>query len=415
MSARVIVTDAEERAVLGACRGLASAGFRVSAVASHRAAATHWSRSCSERLLSPDPRDSVRAFVARLEQLLDEGDYAALIPGSDASLLAISEHRDRLEQSTLLGLPPREAVRKSMDKLLLHRVAASAGLPPPPSRSCAGHSEGAVAAAELGYPIVVKPASSFSRAGEGLCQQRVTLVENEAALPSALQTYASPFIVQQFEHARFLSCSGVIADGRLLALTTSRVPRLWPPIAGMHTFSETVAVPAGLAARVRALLGELGWQGIFQLQMLERADGGFSVIDLNPRVFASITLDHRAGANLAAIWCEWLLGGRPIPVTASPGFRYRWEEGELCHLVWQLRRGHLRAAASVLLPHRRVVRAWFRVTDPAPLLARALQLAKKRVKNTLRRDAPLVERERLLQPPPTSPALTEPGRATQGR
>jgi len=330
-------------------------------------------------------------------------------------LLAISEHRDRLEQSARLGLPPREAVRKSTDKLQLHRVAAFVGLPSPPSRSCAGHFEAAVMAAELGYPVVVKPASSFSRAREGLRQQRVTLVENEAALAGALRPYASPFILQRFEHAGFLSCTGVIADGRLLALTTSRVPRLWPPIAGMHAFSETVAVPAGLAARVRALLCELGWQGIFQLQMLERAGGGFSVIDLNPRVFASITLDHRAGANLAAIWCDWLLGGRPIPVTASPGFRYRWEEGELCHFVWQLRRGRLRAAASVLLPHRRVVHAWFRVTDPGPLLARALQLALKRLQQTLRRDPRPGEKEQLLQPPPTVPALTEPGRAGQGQ
>ena len=74
----------------------------------------------------------------------------------------------------------------------------------------------------------------------------------------------------------------------------------------MHTFSETVAPPAGIPSRVRALLGELGWQGIFQLQMLERPDGGFAVIDLNARLFASIALDNRAGANLAAIWCEWL-------------------------------------------------------------------------------------------------------------
>jgi predicted ATP-grasp superfamily ATP-dependent carboligase len=242
----------------------------------------------------------------------------------------------------------------------------------------------------------------------------VTLVENEAALPGALRPYASPFIVQRFEHARFLSCSGVIADGRLLALTTSSVPRLWPPIAGMHAFAETVAVPAGLAARVRALLCELGWQGIFQVQMLERAGGGFSVIDLNPRVFASMTLDHRAGANLAAIWCEWLLGGRPIPVTASPGFRYRWEEGDLCHLVWQLRRGRLRAAASVLRPHQRVAHAWFRATDPGPLLARALELAVKRFTPGPRRDAPLVEREQFLQPPP-APTLSEPGRAAQGQ
>ena len=396
MTARVIVTDGEERAALAACRGLSAAGYRVSAVARHRPAATHWSRSCKERFLLPDPRESVHEFVAGLEQLLLQGDYAALIPGSDASLLAISENRDRLGKLTHLGLPPREAVRRSVDKLLLHRLAAAAGLPPPPSRSCAGHPEGHAAAAELGYPVVVKPERSFSRAGDRLRQQGVTLVENEAALPGALRAYASPFIVQRFEHGRFLSCTGVVAGGRLLALTASSVPRLWPPIAGMHTFSETVEVPPGLADRVRSLLGKVGWQGIFQFQMLERPDGGFAVIDLNARVFASMALDHHAGANLAAIWCDWLLGRRPVPVTASPGFRYRWEEGEACHLVWQLRRGRVRAAAAVLLPHRRVVHAWFRVTDPGPLLARAVQLGLKPLRNKLRRDAPPAERKQLV-------------------
>jgi predicted ATP-grasp superfamily ATP-dependent carboligase len=403
MSARVIVTDGEERAALAACRGLAAAGYRVSAVARHRPAATHWSRACSERILLPDPRASVQAFVGGLEELLDRGDYAALIPGSDASLLAISDHRERLGHSTRLGLPPREAVRRSVDKLLLHRLAAAAGLPPPPSRSCFDESEAAAAAAELGYPVIVKPASSFTRSGEGLRQQSVTVVEDEVALRGALRTYASPFILQRFEHAGFLSFNGVVADGRLLALTTSRVSRVWPPIAGMHTFSETVAVPAGLAARVCALLGEVGWEGIFQLQMLEQADGGFSVIDLNPRVFASITLDHRAGANLAAIWCEWLLGGRPVPVTASPGFRYRWEEGELCHLAWQLRHGHPREAAAVLLPHRRVVHAWFRLADPGPLLARALQLGVNGFNKRPRRGAPPADRKPLLASTPAEP------------
>jgi len=56
MSAPIVITDAEERAVLGACRGLASAGYRVSAVARYRPVATHWSRSCAERVLLPDPR-----------------------------------------------------------------------------------------------------------------------------------------------------------------------------------------------------------------------------------------------------------------------------------------------------------------------------------------------------------------------
>jgi predicted ATP-grasp superfamily ATP-dependent carboligase len=375
VSGSVVVTDAEERAVLGACRGLTSAGYRVCAVARLRPAATHWSRACAERVTLPDPRSNVVRFVERLEELLRGRRYDVLIPGSDASLVVVSEHRERLEPWTLLGLPSREAVRRSVDKLALLEAAAGAGLASPASRGCACLEDAREAAAELGYPVVVKPAQSFTAVNGGLRQQGVVVAADDAALVAAVPAFAAPFVVQRFEQAQFVSCTGVVAEGRLLALTTSRVARLWPPGAGMHAFAETVAAPRGLADRLRVLLGALGWQGIFQVQMLELRDGRLAVIDVNPRVFASIALDADAGANPAAVWCDWLLGRDPAPVTASPARRYRWEEGDLCNLAWQLRHRRIRAAARVLIPHRRVTHAWFRTTDPGPLVARSLNLA----------------------------------------
>jgi predicted ATP-grasp superfamily ATP-dependent carboligase len=375
VSGSVVVTDAEERAALGACRGLTAAGYRVCAVARLRPAATHWSRACAERVTLPDPRANVTGFAEGLEELLQRGHYDALIPGSDASLMAVSEHRERLDPWTRLGLPSREAVRQSVDKVALLQAAADAGLAAPASRCCTSLEEAQEAAVELGFPVVVKPGQSFTAVNGGLRQQSVVVVADAAALAAAVPAFATPFVVQHFERAQFVSCTGVVADGRLLALTTSRVTRLWPPAAGMHSFAETVAAPRGLAERLRTVLGSLGWQGIFQLQMLELPDGRLAVIDLNPRVFASIALDVDAGANLAAVWCDWLLGRDPAPVTARPARRYRWEEGDLCNFAWQLRHRRLRAAAGVLLPHRRVTHAWFRATDPGPLLARGLNLA----------------------------------------
>jgi predicted ATP-grasp superfamily ATP-dependent carboligase len=374
---RVVVTDAEERAALGACRGLTDAGYQVCAVSRLRPAATHWSRACAERIRLPDPRESVQEFVDRLGALLRGGRYDALIPGSDASLIAISEHRDGLEPSTRLGLPSREAVRRSVDKLVLLEAATAAGLAPPASLQCTDLGEADDAAAALGFPVVLKPVQSFVPVNGGLRQRSVAVAADAAELASAVPDFPAPFIVQRFEHAQFVSCTGVVADGRLLALTTSRVLRLWPAVAGMHAYSETVAPPPGLTERVRELLTSLGWQGIFQLQLLELPDR-LAVIDLNPRVFASILLDADAGANPAAVWCDWLLGRDPAPVTARLARRYRWEEGELCHFAWQLRHRRLRAAARVLRPHRRVTHSWFRASDPWPLFARGVNLVAAR-------------------------------------
>ena len=122
-------------------------------------------------------------------------------------------------------------------------------------------------------------------------------------------------------------------------------------------------------------MAELGWQGIFELELMRRPDGSFASLDLNPRPYGSIALAIRAGADLPAIWAAWLLGERPPYAVARPGVRYRWEDAEIRRVVWELRRGHLAEAAHVALPRRRVVHPHFQWNDPGPLLARGAYFA----------------------------------------
>jgi hypothetical protein len=68
-------------------------------------------------------------------------------------------------------------------------------------------------------------------------------------------------------------------------------------------------------------------------------------------------------------------GRDPQPVRGRPGVRYRWEDGDLKHLLWQLRRARFGAAAAVLVPRRRVAHAYFELRDPLPLGAALAQLA----------------------------------------
>ena len=205
------------------------------------------------------------------------------------------------------------------------------------------------------------------------------ILRDEAALAEALPGFPLPATVQRFEEgAAPVSVGGVIASGRLLGSAVSRYRRLWPPEAGSVAFSETIAPPPGLLDRTEAVVGSLGWEGIFELELLATNDG-FSVLDLNPRPYGSLALAVKAGANLPAIWCDWLLGREPVPVIAEPGARYRWEDADVGHFFWQLRRHHWRAAGRVLVPHRRVTHALFRLSDPAPLAARAALIAKRRL------------------------------------
>ena len=130
---------------------------------------------------------------------------------------------------------------------------------------------------------------------------------------------------------------------------------------------------------LETLWAELGWEGLFELELIERGDASWYAIDLNPRPYGSLALAIGAGANLPAIWCEHLLGSSPQAVTASPGVFYRWMDADLRHGLWQLRNGNgtRSRAGGVLSTHRGVVHPYFRGADPGPGVARLVEVGRR--------------------------------------
>src|SRR4029450_7056883 len=153
----------------------------------------------------------------------------------------------------------------------------------------------------------------------------------EAGAPAA--ALGLPVIVQRYEtNVQRLSCGGVFAHDELLGLAVARFMRTWPPGAGAASFAGTVERPAGLVESAVTLLRAVGWEGIFELEVLAFPDGHLAAMDLNPRLFGWLALSISAGADLPAVWCEVLRGGRPRHAVARAGYRYRWEDAELSNL-----------------------------------------------------------------------------------
>jgi predicted ATP-grasp superfamily ATP-dependent carboligase len=374
---RVLVTDAEERGSLAAIRGLGQAGYDIVAVASKRPASGHWSRRCSTRYFVPNPWSNAEGFVDELTRIAEREELATVLTSGDGALIAISEQRERLEGLIRLGLPSKDVVRRSTDKVVLLEAAAEAGIASPESAVCLSETEARSVAAELDYPLVIKPSRSITKDGTARGGTTGALVTSEVELQACLSKLEYPVVVQRYEKRPLFSCSGVFVDKRFLAFTAARVLRIWPPLVGSFTYMETVSPPRGLVEQIAHLLGLIGWQGIFQVDLIELGRGRFSAFDLNPRVYASLALDLRAGANLPAIWCDWLLSGAGSARSTEPGIRFRCEDGEVLSFARALRRGWLREAARIARPRRRTVHAYFRVDDPLPLFARGLQLVRK--------------------------------------
>jgi predicted ATP-grasp superfamily ATP-dependent carboligase len=374
---RVLITDGEGRAPLAACRALRAAGYVVDAVARSRPAATQWSRSCARSLRAPDPTADTAGFAQALTELTSGGEYDVLIPGSDAALLVISEHRDRI--SCLTGLPEHAAVLRSLNKSSLAEAASEAGAAGPSSALCESPEEAVAAAARLDYPVVVKTPMAVSPNSTGLLQGTSRLARGEAELQAILADFGTRVLVQDRIPGPVYSLAGVRAGGEFLALTCSRYERTWPPEAGNASASQSIAVPDELRRLAGATIDAIGWQGLFEIELVREATGAFVPIDFNPRVYGSLELSNRAGAPLAPIWCDWLLRRPYSRREGQEGCRYRWEDTELRNLVLALRAGRLREAWRIVRPRSGTAHAHFRVSDPAPLLARTVLILRRRL------------------------------------
>jgi predicted ATP-grasp superfamily ATP-dependent carboligase/CelD/BcsL family acetyltransferase involved in cellulose biosynthesis len=370
---RVIVTDAQERAVLAAIRCLHDQGFDVTALAKPGTAPGLWSRMPVGRHEAPDPRVSVEGFISSVEAIAREREYDALLPGTDDALLVLSQNRGRLQPHLELGLPEHRFVDRALDKMCLITESAEVGLDAPEARLCATVAEARAAAAGLGYPVIVKPLHTVLSSDGATTRLASRLAWTPGTLAEAAVATGT-CIVQRRLRGSVISFGGVMSAEGLLAAAVSRYLRTWPPDAGNVSFSETIVPPAGLCERVEALVERIGWTGMFELELIDD-DGRMSAIDFNPRPYGSLALAVGAGAPLPAVWCDWLLHRGRNVASARAGVRYRWEDADFRHLAFQVRRRDARAALAVATPHRHVAHAYFQLRDPGPAVARGIELA----------------------------------------
>jgi predicted ATP-grasp superfamily ATP-dependent carboligase len=370
----VLVVDAGERSAVAACECLARGGYRVGTASSVAGRVpAQWSRFSSARHTLPNPRADGRVFAERVAEIAAAGGYATALACSEGSLWALSGNRDACEavDGFDLGLPPAPVVERCTDKLALTEAAGPAGLAAPETVVCTTVEEATAAAARIGFPAVLKPLRTvFSRDGETL-HRASSLVADHAALAAELPQAGMPCLIQRRESGPMISVGGVVADGRVLAATVSRYLRTWPPEGGPVSFSRSVAADPALLDSVARLAAAIGWSGIFELELIELADGRPAVLDFNPRIYGSLALAVRAGTPLPAIWCDWLLRGAVAESRGRPGVYYRWEDADLRNALRLLRARQPLRAISVLRPRSPTAHAYFRWRDPLPALARA--------------------------------------------
>lgn len=355
------------RNIVGAARALGLAGWQVGigspvpGLAARSRWTIRWHRI-------PSPAKDIDRFAAAIDRAAVRYGYEVVFPGGDAEVLALSAVRDRIRCQ--IPLPPLDVAERALDKLAVAPYAAAVGLAMPKTRPVTSE-----ALAEVDWPVMVK-ARLHWRPGARQAPDRLNVLrahDRQAVEQRAREIDAAggEAILQDIVNGRHTAYVALLDENHdVVAAHQQDGYGTWPEVDGVWTRAETVPLDPDLHERCAALLRDLRWVGLMQVQFLVTDDGARELIDLNGRFYASIGLAVRAGVNLPALWGSLAIGAKPATVgKARPGVRYQWLEGDLLRAVKERRGGLAADVLDCLRFGRGAVPSLWRSDDPMPGVA----------------------------------------------
>jgi len=324
---RVIVADGGPPAALAVARSLVRAGCVVEATRAgpgDRAPRSHGVRSFP----APSPTTDAPGFVEAILRAVREGPRPAIIPTTDAAVLALLERRAEIEAASDLLLPPPAALARALDKEETLRAAKAAGVPVP--ETFVATSEADAERCGLAPPLVVKPAASRWRlpgggvggAGPAFAGDRAGL---KAALVSLFVAGCPRALVQRWVPGTGCGVGVLLRDGAAAAVFVHRRLREVHPAGGPSSAAVSEPPHAGIVEPALAVLRAMEYEGLAMVEF--RREGTHAVLmEVNPRPWGTLGLAIDSGVDFPRLLLE---GYRGPPPRYRSAVRRRWLAGDL--------------------------------------------------------------------------------------
>src|SRR5262245_34734475 len=254
-----IVPDAHLNAAVAGIRGLGWAGLGVLSVGPAWSAAGLWSRQTAARAVSPSVTRDAGGYAERLAALAADAGPIVLYPSREETIDVMLAHKPDW-RDIILPFPAGDVLDRVRDKGRLVTTAAQAGIAAPESLF-EGQAR-ALRELRFGEPVVVKPARPVS------AFKTARLIRTPEQMESVLADVPGEevLIVQERVHGPLVSVEVVLdREGRVVARFQHVTRRTWPAAAGSIALATSVEPDEALIARTAAMLGELGYWGLAQV------------------------------------------------------------------------------------------------------------------------------------------------------
>ncbi|HVH66977.1 MAG TPA: ATP-grasp domain-containing protein [Gemmatimonadales bacterium] len=311
MTFDAVVLNASLRQALVTVRSLGRRGLRVAVAGTQPHTPAFSSRWCGQAVVFP-PEEAMDAYRVALENWLDQSGARVVIAANDATIALLRLHRARLERRTRVALADEAALAIAINKERTLEVAKRLGLGIPREVVVRDVGDMAGALKNIGLPAVIKPCESWmwnGRAGARLGPRMVVTAAEARHAVEAVTRFGEAALYQELLPGKREAVSFLYADGEVYARFAQWAQRTSPPLGGESVLRESIAIPPDIGCQAEALVRELDLEGYSEVEFRRDAAGIPYLMEINPRLSASVEVAVRAGVDFPYLLYQWATGG----------------------------------------------------------------------------------------------------------
>ncbi|MDD3642864.1 MAG: ATP-grasp domain-containing protein [Candidatus Krumholzibacteria bacterium] len=308
---RVLVLGTDERAFLSVVRSLGRRGIEVHtgwcAPGAPALRSRYIARNHEIRPYSPESRlweDDLLAAVR-------SAPFDLVIPCTDETEIPLRRAREELGRHARLCLLSDRAHGIVSDKSKTSELARSLGVPVPDESPVGSIEEAAEAARTHGFPLVLKPISSFDPFDPS-SKNRVRIAFDRGELERLAESMLlrGRVLAQRYCPGRGTGIEILARSGTILF--AFRHERIHEPLrGGGSSYRRSVPLDGGMLDAARRIAAALDYTGVAMFEFRhDRTSGEWRLLEINGRFWGSLPLALAAGADFPWYLYQMLVEGR---------------------------------------------------------------------------------------------------------
>lgn len=263
-------------------------------------------------------------YETTLRDILSKEHYDVIVPMGDIPVQFLSRHKDAIEYDyhVKCAVVDEKILSIVADKSRFMEFCKENGFPHPQTAALSEDSLESVAR-EIGFPSLIKP--DYSVGARGITRV-ISIEELRSQFSSIRERYGSCSLQEFIDNPDYYYNVMLYRDsqGNCDNSVVIKIIRMYPVRAGSSSCCFSVENPE-LVDICKKVLNKLNWIGMADFDVLQRKDTmEYKIIEINPRVPASLRAAYISGVNIPEIIVRDVVGEEKKTYNYLPGKNLRY-------------------------------------------------------------------------------------------